>query len=59
LDLSAAPDGPDSNLRDPFLAALGERTRALRLRRGLTRKALAKAAEVSERHLANVEMGVD
>jgi len=44
--------------KDPFLAALGERTRALRSRRGLTRKGLAKAAEVSERHLANVEMGV-
>ena len=44
--------------RDPFLSALGERTRALRARRGLTRKGLAKAAEVSERHLANVEMGV-
>jgi XRE family aerobic/anaerobic benzoate catabolism transcriptional regulator len=44
--------------KDPFLIALGERTRALRARRGLTRKSLAKAAEVSERHLANVEMGV-
>ncbi|HJV61436.1 MAG TPA: helix-turn-helix transcriptional regulator [Albitalea sp.] len=44
--------------KDPFLAALGERTRALRSRRGLTRKGLAKAARVSERHLANVEMGV-
>jgi XRE family aerobic/anaerobic benzoate catabolism transcriptional regulator len=44
--------------KDPFLAALGERTRALRLRRGLTRKGLARAADVSERHLANVEMGV-
>jgi len=43
---------------DPFLAALGERTRALRARRGLTRKGLAKMADVSERHLANVEMGV-
>ncbi|HEX7441314.1 MAG TPA: helix-turn-helix transcriptional regulator, partial [Caldimonas sp.] len=42
----------------PFLAALGERTRALRLRRGLTRRGLARTAEVSERHLANVEMGV-
>ena len=48
----------DDDLKDPFLAALGERTRALRARRGLTRKGLAQAAEVSERHLANVEMGV-
>jgi len=44
--------------KDPFLIALGERVRALRSRRGLTRKALAKLADVSERHLANVESGV-
>ncbi len=44
--------------RDPFLVALGERVRALRGRRGLTRKALAQATEVSERHLANLEYGV-
>jgi XRE family transcriptional regulator, aerobic/anaerobic benzoate catabolism transcriptional regulator len=44
--------------KDAFLAALGERTRALRARRGLTRKSLAQAAGVSERHIANVEMGV-
>ena len=44
--------------KDPFLLALGERLRALRSRRGLTRKALAKLADVSERHLANVESGV-
>jgi len=40
-----------------FLTALGERVRALRARRGLTRKTLAAAAEVSERHLANLEYG--
>ncbi len=44
--------------REPFLAALGERVRALRARRGLTRKALAGATGVSERHLANLEYGV-
>ncbi|MGH8806681.1 MAG: helix-turn-helix transcriptional regulator [Noviherbaspirillum sp.] len=44
--------------KDPFLIALGERLRALRSRRGLTRKALAKLANVSERHVANVESGV-
>ncbi len=48
----------DAAQRHPFLIALGERTRALRARRGLTRKGLARMAEVSERHLANVEMGV-
>ncbi len=40
-----------------FLTALGERVRALRARRGLTRKSLATTAEVSERHLANLEYG--
>lgn len=55
MDLSS-PANTDS--KDPFLASLGERTRALRARRGLTRKGLARAAEVSERHIANVEMGV-
>ena len=44
--------------REPFLAALGERAKALRLRRGLSRKALARATGVSERHLANLEYGV-
>lgn len=57
MDLSAN-EPAESDLKDPFLIALGERTRALRARRGLTRKGLAKAADVSERHLANVEMGV-
>lgn len=43
--------------RHPFLIALGERVRTLRSRRGMTRKAVAKAADVSERHLANLEYG--
>jgi len=54
----ASRDAAANGEKDRFLAALGERTRALRARRGLTRKGLAKAADVSERHLANVEMGV-
>ena len=44
--------------KDPFLAALGERLKLLRARRGLTRKSLAQLADVSERHVANVESGV-
>ena len=40
-----------------FLLAIGGRVRMLRARRGLTRKALAAEAEVSERHLANLESG--
>jgi len=43
--------------KNPFLAALGERVRALRARRGMTRKAVAQTAGVSERHLANLEYG--
>jgi len=39
------------------LVALGDRVRALRARRGMTRKAVAQAADVSERHLANLEYG--
>src|SRR5271157_4901449 len=44
--------------KDPFLIALGERVRALRARLGMTRRALAQATDVSERHLANLEYGV-
>ncbi|WP_374673238.1 helix-turn-helix transcriptional regulator [Ideonella sp.] len=51
----AAPPGSED--KHPFLVALGERVRALRARRGMTRKAVAAAAEVSERHLANLEYG--
>ena len=51
---SALPSGPEKN---PLLVALGERVRNLRARRGLTRKAVALAAGVSERHLANMELG--
>ena len=44
--------------KDPFLVALGETVRTLRARRGLTRRALAAEASVSERHLANLEAGL-
>ena len=44
--------------KNPFLVTLGERVRNLRARRGLTRRAVALAADVSERHLANLEYGV-
>ena len=55
-DGAIAPEEVDA--RHPFLTALGERVRALRARRGMTRKSLAAQAEVSERHLANLEYGV-
>ena len=56
--VDASADHSPGGDKNPFLLALGERVRALRARRGMTRKALASAAEVSERHLANLEYGV-
>ena len=47
-----------SDDRDPFLVSLGERARSLRARRGMTRRVLSVACGVSERHLANLELGV-
>lgn len=60
MDTSAAHGkvGGDTVDKHPFLMALGLRVRALRARKGMTRKALALAADVSERHLANLESGV-
>lgn len=52
-DVDAAADP-----RDPFLAALGDRVRSLRARKGMTRRDLASASDVSERHLASLEGGV-
>jgi len=51
-------DKGNGQASEPLLAALGERVRSLRARRGLTRKAVALAAGVSERHLANLEYGI-
>lgn len=53
LDVQPSRDGDET----AYLAALGQRVRLLRARRGLTRKALATEADVSERHLANLETG--
>lgn len=55
---SALPALPAEEAKNPLLVALGERVRNLRARRGLTRKAVAQAADVSERHLANLEYGI-
>jgi len=41
-----------------LLVAIGERVRGLRARKGMPRRALSAAADVSERHLANLEGGV-
>jgi XRE family aerobic/anaerobic benzoate catabolism transcriptional regulator len=42
---------------DAYLRQLGERVRVLRNQRGMTRKALAQHAKVSERYLAQLEVG--
>jgi XRE family transcriptional regulator, aerobic/anaerobic benzoate catabolism transcriptional regulator len=42
---------------DSYLRQLGERVRVLRNQRGMTRKALAQHAAVSERYLAQLEVG--
>ena len=42
---------------DVFLPRLGERVRTTRSRRGMSRKALARHAHVSERYLAQLETG--
>jgi XRE family transcriptional regulator, aerobic/anaerobic benzoate catabolism transcriptional regulator len=54
----AAKAAEPEDARNPFLVALGERARNLRSRRGMTRKTVAHVADVSERHLANLEYGV-
>ncbi len=52
----ATPVEPE--VKNPLLLALGDRVRTLRAQRGMTRKSLAIAADVSERHLANLEYGI-
>src|SRR3954470_5078227 len=56
--MSADPVFEPHDGKDAFLAALGKSGRVRRARRGMTRRALAAEAEVSERHLANLESGV-
>lgn len=51
-DLDASSDEEEG-----FLSAFGRHVRALRERRGLSRKALASASRVSERYLAQIEAG--
>src|ERR1700690_4176676 len=46
-----------SRTADAYLHRLGERVRTLRNQRGITRKALAQHAKVSERYLAQLEEG--
>lgn len=43
--------------RDPELVAIGQRVRAVRLSRGMTKEALAEAAETSTQFLSQIEKG--
>jgi XRE family aerobic/anaerobic benzoate catabolism transcriptional regulator len=43
--------------QEDFLLSLGKRVRELRNRRGMTRKMMAHEADLSERHLAQLEAG--
>lgn len=64
MDVSAQSSGtrPATESRDgatpaAFLARLGERVRAARARRGMSRRVLSRASGVSERYLAQLETG--
>ena len=57
-ECALAVSDASSEEKNPSLVALGERVRNLRARRGMTRKAVALTADVSERHLANLEYGI-
>jgi XRE family transcriptional regulator, aerobic/anaerobic benzoate catabolism transcriptional regulator len=51
------PESPPGRDTDAYLHRLGERVRTLRNQRGMSRKALAQHAKVSERYLAQLETG--
>ena len=50
-------DSPRADADAAFLERLGQRVRAARTRRGMSRKLLAQAASISERYLAQLEAG--
>jgi XRE family transcriptional regulator, aerobic/anaerobic benzoate catabolism transcriptional regulator len=51
------PSLPTQPSDEDFLRALGVRVREMRSRRGMTRKMVARESDVSERHLAQLELG--
>ena len=54
---AALPSPPAHPNDEDFLRLLGIRVRELRSRRGMTRKMVARESDVSERHLAQLELG--
>jgi XRE family aerobic/anaerobic benzoate catabolism transcriptional regulator len=58
MQSGAVLSSPPAHASDEdFLRALGMRVRELRSRRGMTRKMVARESDVSERHLAQLELG--
>src|SRR3984885_16300010 len=51
------PSPPAHPSDEDFLRSLGLKVRELRSRRGMTRKMVARESDVSERHLAQLELG--
>src|SRR5437762_11410090 len=64
MDTTASPNSNAVSLHrttsipdEDFLLFLGKRVRQLRNLRGITRKTVAQESDVSERHLAQLEVG--
>ena len=57
LPETPAADAAESAADTDYLKSIGERVRATRARRGMTRKLLARDSGVSERYLAQLETG--
>jgi XRE family transcriptional regulator, aerobic/anaerobic benzoate catabolism transcriptional regulator len=49
---------PRSSADEEFLTELGQRVRRIRALRGMSRKVLAEASEISERYIAQLESGM-
>src|SRR3981189_730094 len=50
--------GPRSSAEEEFLTELGQQVRRIRARRGMSRKVLAEASDISERYIAQLEAGM-
>jgi XRE family aerobic/anaerobic benzoate catabolism transcriptional regulator len=58
MNIDLPPKNEPGQEKAPLLVGLGQRVKLLRARRGMPRRVLAETADVSERHLANLESGV-
>ena len=53
----ASPPGATAYSESEFLSLLGDRLRAMRLLREMSRRELARKSRVSERYIAQIEAG--